>query len=64
MGKYFIAKAHIPMLNELTEAEVTEFTVSTVDETAFASLQRQGSPGITIVSLQRKIIFDIQFNPY
>jgi hypothetical protein len=36
----------------------------TVDETALAILKWQGSPGITIVSLQRKTIFDIQFNPY
>jgi hypothetical protein len=35
-----------------------------VDEIALAILKRQGSRGITIVSLQRKIIFDIQFNAY
>jgi len=35
-----------------------------VDETALAILKRQGSRGITIVSVQRKIRFDIQFNPY
>jgi hypothetical protein len=39
-------------------------TSSTVDETALAIRKRQGSWGITIVSLQRKIIFDIQFNQY
>ena len=54
----------IAKLNELTESEVTEFTSATVDETALASLKRQGSRGITIVSLQREIIFDIPFNPY
>jgi hypothetical protein len=27
-------------------------------------VERQGSCGITIVSLQRKTIFDIQLNPY
>jgi hypothetical protein len=27
-------------------------------------LKQQGSRGITIVSLQKKIIFDMQFNPY
>jgi len=64
MGKHLIAKAHIAKLNELTESEVTELTSSTVDETALAILKRQGSHGITIVSLQRKTIFDIQFNPY
>jgi hypothetical protein len=64
MGKHLLAKAHIAKLNELTEPEVTELTSSTVDETALAILKRQGSRGITIVSLQRKTIFDIQFNLY
>jgi len=64
MGKHLLAKAHIAKLNELTESEVTELTSSMVDETALAILKRQGSRRITIVSFQRKIIFDIQFNPY
>jgi len=64
MGKHLLAQAHIAKLNELTESEVTELTSSTVDETALAILKRQRSRGITIVSLQRKIIFDIQFHPY
>jgi hypothetical protein len=64
MGKHLLAKAHIAKLNKLTESEVTELTSSRVDETALAILKRQGSPGITIVCLQRKITFDIQFNPY
>jgi hypothetical protein len=64
MGKHLLAKAHIAKLNKFTESEVTELTSSTVDEKALAILKRQGSRGITIVSLQRKIIYDIQFNPY
>jgi len=64
MGKHLLAKAHITKLNELTESEVTELTSSTVDETVLTSLKRQGSRGITIVSLQRKTIVVIQFNPY
>jgi len=64
MGKHLVAKAHIAKLNELTESEVTELHSSTVDETALAIPMRQGSRGITIISLQMKIIFDIQFNPY
>jgi len=64
MGKHLLPKAHIAKLNELTDSEVTELTSTTVDETALAILQRQGSRGITIVSLQRKFRFDIQFNPY
>jgi len=64
MGKHLLVKAHIAKLNELTESEVTELTCSMVDEIASAILKRQGSRGITIVSLQRKIIFDIQFKPY
>jgi hypothetical protein len=64
IGKHLLAKAHIAKLNELTESEVTELNSSTVDETALAILKRLGSRGISIVSLQRKIIFDIQFKPY
>jgi len=64
MGKHLLAEAHIAKLNEITESEVTELTSSMVDETALAILKRQGSRGITIVSLQRRIICDIQFNPY
>jgi len=64
MGKHLLAKAHITKLNELTESDVIELTSSTVDETALAILKRQGSRGITIVSLQRNIRLDIQFNPY
>jgi hypothetical protein len=64
MGKNLPAKAYIAKLNELTESEVTELTSSTVDETALAILKREGNRRITIVSLQRKIISDIQFNPY
>ena len=50
---------HIAKLNELTESGVTKLTSSTVEETALAILKRQGRQGITIVSLQRKFIFDI-----
>ena len=64
MGKHLLVKAHIAKLKEFRDSEVTEFTSSMVDETALAILKRQGSRGITIVSLQRKSIFDIQFNPY
>jgi len=63
MGKHLLAKAHIAKINKLTESEVTELTSSTVDETALAILKRQGSQGITILTLQRKIRFDIQVNP-
>jgi hypothetical protein len=64
MGKHLLANAHIAKLNELTESEVTELTSSTVDEPAVAILKREGSRGITLVSLQRKFIFYIKFNPY
>jgi len=64
MGKHLLAKAHITKLNELTESEVTELTSSMVDETPLAILTSQGSRGITIVSLQRKIRIDVQLNPY
>jgi len=64
MEKHLLTEAHIAKLNKLTESEVTELTSSKVDETALAIPKSQGSRGITIVSLQRKTIFDIQFNPY
>jgi hypothetical protein len=64
MGKQLLAKAHIAKLNELTESEVTELNSLTVDERALAIMKRPGSRRITVVSLQRKTIFDIQFNPY
>ena len=54
-----LAKAHIAKLYELTELEVNELTSSTVDETALAILKRQGSRGITVVSSQGNMIFDI-----
>jgi hypothetical protein len=63
MGKHLLAKAHITKLKKLTESEVTELTSSMVDETALAVLKRQGSRGITIISFQRKITFDIKFDP-
>jgi len=64
MGQHLLAKAHIAKLNQLTESDVTELTRSTVNETALAILKRQGRRGITIVSSQRKFIFDTQVNPY
>jgi len=64
MGKHVLAKAHIAKLNKLTESEVTELSSLMVDGTTLAILKRQGSRGITIVSSQRKIIFDIQVDPY
>jgi len=64
MGKHLLAKTHIAMFNKLTGTEGTELSSTTVDETALAIMKRQGSWGITIVSLQRKIRFDIQFDPY
>jgi hypothetical protein len=59
MGKHLLAKAHITKINQLTQTEVTELICSTVNETGLAILKRQGSRGITIVCMQRKITFDI-----
>jgi len=56
MGKHFLAKADSAKLNELTKSEITELTSTTLDATALAILNRQGSRGITIVSSQRKSI--------
>jgi hypothetical protein len=64
MGKHLLAKAHVAKFNELTASGVTKLTSLTVNETALAMLKRQGSRGITSVSVQRKMIFDIELNPY
>jgi len=58
IGKHLLAKAHIAKLNKLTESAVSESTSTTFDETAFAIMKWQGSQEITIVSSQRKFIFD------
>jgi len=60
MGKHLLARSHIAKLYEFPELEVTKLTSSLVDETALAILKRQGSQGITLLSLQSKIIFHIQ----
>jgi len=59
MDKHLLPKAYIAKLNELTESKVTVLTSVTVNHTALAILKRQGSGRITIVSSQRKFIFDI-----
>jgi hypothetical protein len=64
MEKHLLANAHIAKVNELTESEVTELTGSMVDVSAVGILKRQGSRGITMVSVQRKIRFDILFDWY
>jgi hypothetical protein len=64
IGKHLLAKAYIAKLNKLTELEGTKLSSLMVDETALAILERQGSRRITILSVPRKIIFDIQLNPY
>jgi hypothetical protein len=64
MGKHWLTKPHIAMLNELTETEVTELTSLIVHEIALAIMKTQGSLGIAIVRLQRKIRLDIQLDPY
>jgi hypothetical protein len=43
LAQHFLAQAHIAKLNELTESEVTKLTRSTLNGTALAILQRQGS---------------------
>jgi hypothetical protein len=63
MEKHLLAKAHIAKFNEITELAVTELTSTTVDEIGLATFKRQGSQGITIVSLHRNSKVDIQFEP-
>jgi len=59
MGKYLLAIGNIAKLNEFTQSEVFQLTTLTVDEIALATLKGQARFGITIVSSQRKFIFDI-----
>jgi uridylate kinase len=59
-----LEKAHIAKLTKLTDSEVNELTCCMVDATALAILKRHRSRGIIVVSLERKLIFDIQINPY
>jgi len=54
-----LQKPHITQLNELSESEVSELTMSMFNETTFAILRRQGRRGITIVRWQLKLIYDI-----
>jgi len=63
MGKHLLAEAHIAKLNELRDSAVTELTGATVDQTTLDMPKWQGSQGITIVSSQRMITFDIQVDP-
>ena len=64
MGKHLLAKAHIAKLIKLTESKVSELKSSMVNETALEILKKQGSWGITIVSLQRNFLFHILHNAY
>jgi len=57
--KHLLAKGHIAKLNELTESDVSEMTMSTVYETSLAILKRQGSRGTTMVRSQLTLIFPI-----
>jgi len=64
LGKHLLANAHIAKSHESTESGVTELSSSTVHKITLAILNRQGSWGITIVSSQRQLMFDIEINPY
>jgi hypothetical protein len=54
----WLPKAQIAKLNKLAESEGSEWTSTTVDDTALTILKSQVSGGITIVCSQRKFIFD------
>jgi hypothetical protein len=62
MGTQLLSKAQIAKVNKLLDSEVTEWTTSTVHEAAWTVLTRIVSRGITIVSSQWAITFDIQVN--
>jgi len=54
-GQSLPAKAHIAKLKKLTESEVSEFTSSTINETALAIVKMKGSREIPIARLQKEI---------
>jgi hypothetical protein len=70
--KTSLLQVMIPSKNErVFIRDLSDHTLQIIFDVGWASMKpdlairkRQGSRGITIVSLQRKIIFDIQFNPY
>ena len=64
MRKHLLARALVTKVKKLTESDVCESPSSKVVEIAFKILKRYGCWGITIVSLQRKFIFDIQHIEY
>jgi hypothetical protein len=59
-GNHLLVKGHIAKLYELTMAEVTILTSSTVDESLLGRLNWLGTQGIPNGSSQRKIKFHIQ----
>lgn len=59
MVQYLLEKAHIMKLNQVKEWTVTELTNWTIDETASAILNTQGSGGITNVRSQMKFLLGI-----
>lgn len=59
MGKHLLTEPHIAQWNKSIVTKVTELTTSTATEIAVAILMKQRRPGITSVSLDRKIIFNI-----
>jgi len=63
IGKHLPVNAQIAKVNESTESEVPELTSSMVAKAALATLKRQGCWGITIVSSQKKFIFNIPVLP-
>jgi len=58
MPTHLLGKGHNAKSNELSESEDSELPTTTIDEGALAKLKRPGSWGITIVSSQRKFVFD------
>jgi len=64
MGKRLLLKPHNAKLHKLTESEVSELTISMVDEMALAIMKMQGSRRIPIVCVQRNFQFHILLNQY
>jgi hypothetical protein len=63
-GKYLVGKSSLHNIKRTNRGKIDEIAWLTVDATALAILKRQGCRGITVVSGQKKFLFEIHVNQY
>jgi hypothetical protein len=64
MGKHLLATLYIGKLINVWELRLTTLTSSTGNETTMGILKWHGSQAMSMVSMQRKLILEIQRNSY